>query len=188
MKFVDEFAHTYVLDLDPDWPEPREQTAFFSQTNLTGTSRSSFQDIRVYPQKGESWIARFESNIAGAFSIALSTPDPDHACIIANGSGYWVDTATKTAQGLRLNLPITNAVASRKHALIVVTTWTDIVAYRSAEPVFHLQRIADDSLQISTLEEDILTVAGFIRGADDTQLKIGLVSGKLLHAKSLPSL
>ncbi len=149
MKFVDEFAHTYVLDIAPDWPQRKEPVVLFPPDDPIGTGRDSFRDIRFYPRKGESWIARFEAKNSGACRRFSARP-------------------------------ITSAAASRKHALIVVTTWTDVVAYRSAEPSWRLQRIADDSLRITALEADILTVSGFVRGEDDAELKIDLVGGKLL--------
>lgn len=181
IKFVDEFPHSYVLDVAPDLPERTERAISFSPVHPLAIRSSVFHNIRFYPEKSDSWIAQFEASGRSGFEdTVLSVPIPDQTCVVSCGTGYWVNVEAKTAKILDLSLPITSAGASRKHALILVSTWRDIVAYRSAEPAWSLPRIADDRLHISRIENDTATATGFVNG-DHAELKIDLVNGKLLQ-------
>ncbi len=181
MRFIDEFPHSYVLDVAPDWPERTERVLSFSPAHPLAIRSSVFHNIRFHPKNGDSWIAQFESSERdGLEDIVLSVPIPDQACVVSCGSGYWVEVAKPAATSLNLRLPISSIIASREHDLILISTWRDLYAHRSAEPVWTLRDIVDDELRITRIDDGILTATAFVRGAD-AELKIDVMSGKLLQ-------
>jgi hypothetical protein len=177
IRFVDEFPHSYVVDVAPDWRD--EKVLSFPAHEKLGIQTGQFQDIRFYPREGESWTGRFEWSQRGKFEHGIfSTPNPDHAFVISRGAGFWVDVNSREVTNLEL-LPITSALASRSRSSILITTWQDLYAYSSPMPSWSLRNVALDRLQITQIDGDLLTAIGFIQGAD-FEIKIDIAKGTLV--------
>jgi hypothetical protein len=183
MKFIEEFAHSYVLDVEPGWPIHGEEVIVFSSYQKLDMHTGAFHDIRFYPKSGGSWLGQFECSPRSKFEHAvLSVPDPNQACVISRGAGFWVDVETRKATTLEC-LPITSALASPTHGIILLATWSDLFAYSSAGIAWSLQNIAMDSLCFTQIEGDTLIATGFT-GAE-VEMKIDLVRQKLINTRQV---
>ena len=180
MSIIDEFQHSYVFDVAPDWPMQIEDVVSCESQHLLGMHTQEYQEIRFYPNAGGSWIGRFERGERGdgfAHTI-LSTPDAGQACVISSGAGYWVDVGTRKVNSLK-TLPITQAVASRRNEIIVLITWKEIIAYRSGAIIWCLKDLVSDRLQVTTVSEGLLDAIGYDGG--DRKVSVDLSTGLLLE-------
>jgi hypothetical protein len=185
MKFVETFPHSYVLDVSPDWPMSGEKVLTFPAHSIEGTHTGVFHDIRFYPQGSESWIGRFEWAQRGKFEhLVTSMPNPEHACVISCGTGYWVDVQTGNVTNLELALPVTSALTSTNHHLLFLATWSDLYAwpYGSRAFAWSLQDIALDELRLVSIDGDFLTATGFVDG-EDVEMKIDLTLRKVIRKR-----
>jgi hypothetical protein len=180
MRFVESFPSSYVADVDPDWPDRDEEVTLFSAYSPLGMHTDVFRDIRFYPTAGGSWIGQFErGQRQGDFEDCfLTLPNPSQACVICSGAGFWVDVEVRRAKQIEC-LPITQAVVSAKHSLVLIATWSDLYAYSSSNLSWSLRHIADDDLKIEKIEEDILTAVGFVMGGM-MEMQINLLTGHLI--------
>ena len=184
MKFIDEFSHSYVLDVAPDWPERGEQVISVHSYEPLGMHRNEFKHIRFYPRTGGSWIGQFERGVESE-SVVLSVPNENEVCVISAGAGYWVDVEARKVTNLQI-LPITSAVPASTHDLILISTWCDLYAHRSAEPVWSLRHIATDSLRIIAVGGDTIVTTCFGLTGEDlemVEMEVDLASGTLLSTR-----
>jgi hypothetical protein len=166
MEFVNNFPSTYVVDVDPDWPDRGEEVIPSIAYNRLGYQSGKFRDIRFYPQKGGSWIGQFETGqIIACGDFVFSVPNPSLACVITSGAGYWVDVEDRKVTRIELREPITQASISTKHSLILFTTFRDLYAYSSSNLVWSQCDLASDDLKIIKIDQDTLTVEGFEMGS-----------------------
>jgi hypothetical protein len=183
MRLIEAFPSSFVVDITPGWPGTGEQVKSFISYQQLGMHTEEFQEIRFYPKIGESWIGRFEKGERDKFEDAIfSVPAPSSACVISSGAGFWVDVETKEATSLECP-PITGAFASSRHELILVVTWTDLYAYRSASVAWSLRKIAYDRLHVTQIDEDELTAVGFDGGS--IEIKVDIPSGKLMSSRRI---
>jgi hypothetical protein len=183
MKFIEEFAHSYVLDVASDWPVHGEEIIAFPSYQKLDRHTGVFHDIRFYPKSGGSWVGQFEWSQRAKFEHAvLSVPNPNQVCVISCGAGFWVDVEAKKATNLEC-LPIASALASQTHGIILIATWSDLFAYGTAEIAWSLNNIAMDSLRITQIEGDTLIATGFT-GAE-VEMKVDLVRQKLISTREV---
>jgi hypothetical protein len=179
MRFVESFPSSYVADVDPDWPDRDEEVIPFTSYSQLGMHTGVFRDVRFYPTVGSSWIGQFERGQRTDFEDCFFTlPNPSQACVISSGAGYWVDVEPRTATQIEC-LPITQAVVSAKHSLVLIATWSDLYAYSSSNLSWSLRDIANDDLKIEKIEEDILTAVGSVMGGM-MELHVNLLTGHLI--------
>ena len=181
MKFIDAFSRSYVLDVAPDWPERGEQIVSAHSFDHLGMHRDEFDYIRFYPRSGESWTGQFEHGVESE-SAVLSTPNESEVCVISAGAGYWVDVETRKVTTLKVR-PITSALPSSRHGLIFITTWHDLYAHRSKEPVWSLLHIAIDRLRIVAIQQDTMLTTCFGLTGEDLEMDIDLAARTLLSTR-----
>lgn len=179
MKLVDDFPSSYVVDVDPDWPDRDEKAIPFLAYDKLLKHSGVFRDIRFYPEKGGSWIGQFETGQITEFEDTVFTaPNPFQACVISSGAGYWVDVEQRCATPIEC-LPITSAIVTVKHSSIIIVTWRDLYAYSSPKATWSLRNIANDSLKINRIDQDTLTVVGFEMG-EMIEMHIDLSTGRII--------
>jgi hypothetical protein len=179
MMIIDEFPHSYIFDVAPEWRMKGEDVVVCESQHLLGMHTQDFQEIRFYPETGASWVAQFERGERGkAFAhTVLTTPDASQACVISSGAGYWVNVESRKVNALQ-SLPITQALAIQKREIILLITWRDILAYRAGNVVWSLRNLVSDRLRVTAVNEDNLNVIGF--DGDNQSLTVDLRTGLLL--------
>jgi hypothetical protein len=179
MKLFEDFPSSYVVDVEPDWPERGEEVVPFLAYDKLNMHTGKFRDIRFYPEKGSSWIGQFETGQIVEYEDSVFTvPNPSQACVISSGAGYWVDVEQRCAARIEC-IPITQAIVSVKHSLIIIATFRDLYAYSSPKASWSLLGLATDRLRINRIDQDILTAEGF-EGGDMIEMHISILTGQLM--------
>ena len=179
MEFVDDFPSSYVVDVNPDWPDRGEEVIPFPAYSTLNVHTGEFHNVRFFLKAGGSWIGQFELGQRGGFENSVfTTPTPSQACVISSGAGYWVDAEERHATRIEC-LPITQAIVTVKHSWIIIATWSDLFAYSSPNATWSLLNLANDRLRITGIKEDILTAVGFEMGGM-IEMHINLLTGQLI--------
>jgi len=179
MNLFEKFPSSYIVDVDPDWPDRGEEVVPFLAYDKLNMHTGKFYDIRFYLKAGGSWVGQFElGKIEGYENSVFTTPNPLQACVISCGAGYWVDVEQRCATRIEC-LPITQAIVTVKHSSIIIATWRDLYAYSSPTASWSLLDLANDRLRINQIDQDILTVVGFI-GGDMVEMHINVLTGQLI--------
>jgi hypothetical protein len=174
-----EFTSFYVMTIPTDLSRPPEEVTTFASFHKLGMHTAEYSEVSFSPEYADCWVGRFEKGERVALEdAALSTPEPDHACVISAGAGYWVNVKARTAVQLQC-LPITSALPSKNHELILISTWRDIFAYGPFDVQWSLENIADDRLRCVAIEPDVLIAEGFDGG--HVRFEIAIKTGEILR-------
>lgn len=109
---------------------------------------------------GQSWIGNFQADDVNHSNIVLDTKEGT-LFVVASGLGYRVPVAHPQNYEVLNAVPITYSHFLPSKNMLVVATFTDVLAYGTLGPLWSSGRIALDHLLISSIDDVYLTGTGW---------------------------
>jgi hypothetical protein len=138
-----------------EWDSSRIQDYLFTFDRRSigeGSDRSSLSDANSilveFTTGKETWIGRFETGSEGLSGI-YATPSPESACVVAEGSGYWVPTLHPDAYNVVRCTPIKEVLRVPERDIIIFADYTRMSAYGINGLLWTTERLSWDGLQIT---------------------------------------
>ncbi len=119
--------------------------------------------LRFTTAAGKSWVGVFAFGYSSptTFSRVVSSPDPDRACVIANGAGYLV-TADDPRRWEQIQvLPVLDARVLPEHRILIVSDFTRLAAYGDKGLIWRSPRVCWDELKIVNVTRDSIEGTGY---------------------------
>jgi hypothetical protein len=180
MNVILDFPYSYVIDVEPGWPDINEEVASFNCRVKNVGFSGEFQGIRFYPKSGGSWFGQFEKGKGKIFASAVfSTPNADEVCVIAYGAGYWVNAETRHVEPIACDYLITQVEVSKDTSSILMCTFWDLYSFQGPLPTWINKRVAMDDLKITGIDNGVILAEGFVKGCTEN-LKIDAQTGQLM--------
>ncbi|HEY6374043.1 MAG TPA: hypothetical protein VIX90_00825 [Edaphobacter sp.] len=189
MHFDETFPHSYLVDIEPDWPGVKEPVLdFVAENPILGCRSPERLNLRFYPDKGACWTGRFEHG-AGAtrdssgpyLTKICSTPDPSICCVVANGLGYWVDISKQTAVLIPF-VPILQVFSAEKERLLLFADFQKVVAYQGTACCWTTEFSFSDDAFVETVRDGVAVVRGFYLGDLDVYRYFSMKDGRELSS------
>jgi hypothetical protein len=151
-----DFASPYFeVTVDPelpgtgDWTVPvfsfdRDGAAHRGLTNLIGPR----QMIDVRPFEAPEWVGVFPSgDLVGTNAVAI-TPDPECFTVVAGGRPYIVQAARPEQGAVVVREPVTSVVAASAAGLLLLVSFSEIVALGDSGVRWESPRLCLDELEV----------------------------------------
>lgn len=107
--------------------------------------------VLVEPIAAEPWVGCFE-RIPTYSDLLFACPNDQHLCVIAGGQGYIVKTNDPSVNVECPAVPINDGIGARAAGLIVLATFTDLLAYDARMDLrWHLRNVSDDGIKLDSL-------------------------------------
>ena len=103
MRFFEYFPANYRVEFDCELPGTGGGVASFKHgLNDPGGKGLDGPLIHIQHDGVSSWLAVFAAGYTSGHAVngVFATPNPDVACIISGGAGYWVDTLARTSNDI----------------------------------------------------------------------------------------
>jgi hypothetical protein len=119
--------------------------------------------LKFRAANGKAWLGIFAFGYASppAFSRVLSLPNPDQACVIANGKGFLVTPDNPEEWAEIPILPLIEVRSLPEHEIVVFGDFTRLAAYASSGLVWRSPRVCWDELRIVTITQDTIEGSGY---------------------------
>lgn len=104
-----------------------------------------------------NWIGNFQRGDGGLNAI-YETPSPDHLCVVAGGTGYWVPVRAPGQYELIALYPIQEVRALPEAGLLLLLSLTNLAAYAAAGFKWQTSRVSWDG--ITVLEASARAIRG----------------------------
>jgi hypothetical protein len=181
------FAHSYLVDPNPDWPASNEPILdFVSDEPILGMRSPEKLHVRFYPAEGAGWTGRFECGVGATresrgpyLTEILCTPEPDTCCVVANGLGYWVSVSRRKAISIPF-VPITQVLPAERERLLLFADFWSVAAYQNKECAWKTGRVFDDDAYVESVCNGIVAVSGFVGGDENGRSYFSAVDGREL--------
>jgi hypothetical protein len=168
VHFDETFPHSYLVDLEPDWPGVKEPVLdFVTENPILGCHSPERLHLRFYPDQGTCWTGRFQHGMGASpgssgpyLTKVCSTSDPGICCVVANGLGYWVDVGKQTAVWIPF-FPILQVFAAEKECMLLFADFWKVVAYEGATYRWKTERLFWDETSIEAVRDGVVVVSGF---------------------------
>ncbi len=113
----------------------------------TGRRSADGLVIRVAPEVGPAWTGVFGGG-GGSMSGVLGTPRAGSLLVVSRGDGCMVPADDPRAFE-RVPLPVVEVHAAHGHGLLLLVSWTGVLAYGEDGLRWTSKRIADDGVSIT---------------------------------------
>ena len=188
MEQVAKFSANYRLNFDVELPAAGGGFRIFAHSPATPHGCDG-PLIRIESKSGIPWLACFckgfkSGDVADA---AYTTPNPDVACVISNGAGYWVNTLERDATNVPV-FPIRQVECT--HHLLLFADFTNIAAFGSNGPLWVSDRLVWENLIINTVDENngrVLCQGWNPLAARDVEVIVDLQTGRAITGR-LPNI
>lgn len=112
--------------------------------------------------KSRPWYGKFRygSDIGAAVTGLVTTPSPQHLCVVAGGQAYWVDTDTPSnSSAISAIFPVVQVHSNR--ALVILVDYTNIAAFGDAGFAWRSDRLSWDGILVDEIRESTLFGSGW---------------------------
>ena len=186
------FPHRYQIEEVGEFPgtcEPHSLLFYFPKPK--GRPEHDGLWLKVHDEKGNSWIGVFKHGYPSppAFSRVISTPDPQRACVISNGSAYIVKTDQPELWESIPVFPILDVRFVKKHELLVFSDHTGLAVYGNSGLAWKSPRICWDDLKILSVTENTIRGTGYdAPNSRESEFAVDLRTGRPLLSPLMPKL
>jgi hypothetical protein len=160
VKNLPEFVANYIVDTDRDLPSGGKPPVQFP-LGIDGIGLGG-PLLAIELSDGTTWFAVFAGGIEkGNFlSGVFHTPDPDTVCVVTKGTGYWVNTLSRTSVDIP-TVPIRQVEATSE--LIMFVDFTTVSAFGKEGLIWQSDILVSDELSIQNVDEqqNVVTCAGW---------------------------
>jgi len=142
------FIHTYDIQI-LDEMKTGHEIYYYPEASTQGGKDGII--VQVGSTQGQTWIGVFAfGNITrNGFSGVFTTPHQSKLCVVANGTGYFVDANNpKDWEEIKL-VPITDVKISESQNIIVFADYTKLIAYDSNGIKWKTKQLAWEKLKIT---------------------------------------
>jgi hypothetical protein len=147
--------------IDLAWPSrfPFEALVEYPNGNFrhlcfdAGPSARGHGDVLIRAGGSSGWIGQFRRG-SGDLDRGLSTPSPDHVCVIAGGIAYWVDVSRPTQYTVLPPFPVQDVRAAPERDIMIFVDFTRIYAYGNRGHLWTSPRISSDGIKIGHVDAD----------------------------------
>jgi hypothetical protein len=190
------FAPSYALEFEPEfppdgvWTEPVHAFGRDGSHSTTVVARWGAPSIiQVTPRSGESWIGMFESGgLSEGVSEAHACPDPSRFCVISGGLAYLVNADVPMDDAVPLLTPVMQVAGIDDPALLLLVTYSELVALGRDGVAWTSGRIALDGLRVeSIVGAQITCLADNLEGGED-RLVLDASSGQQILGRRFDSI
>jgi hypothetical protein len=141
--------------------------------------------LKLTPTSGDAWVGVFAFRYPSppAFSRVVSLPDPESACVIANGGGYLVRVSDPQRWEEIPLIPILDVRVIRQHGLLLLSDYCRIAAYGSKGFVWRSPRLCWDELKIISVGDDKIEGTGYDPTnsiTNESQFVVDITTGRSL--------
>jgi hypothetical protein len=154
-RFDETFQHGYACEVQPDL-DGREGPRYY----IPAASFSGGRDgvtVKVVPPLGEAWIGTFAfGTMPNGLSGVFTTPDVAKLLVVTKGDGYLVSTNDPEQWERVATVPTTDVRSDPKHGIIVLASFTHLVAYNQCGLVWKTEQLSWDNLKIISINDDDL--------------------------------
>lgn len=181
-RFDETFPQDYACELEPNLDGREGKRYYFPAGSSTGGQDGV--TVKVMPHQGEPWIGTFAFGtiVPNGLSGVYTTPNPRRLLIVAKGDGYLVATDNRDQWERVATIPTTDVRSIEKHGIIVVASFTHLVAYNNEGVFWKTKRLSWDNLKVISITDDELTgeywdVQNEAKQRFIVDLKTGVASG-----------
>jgi hypothetical protein len=151
------FAHEYECEVQPNL-DGREGKRYY----FPGATSSGGQDgitVRVVPHQAEPWIGTFAFGkiVPNGLSGVFTTPNTKRLLVVAKGDGYLITTDNPEQWERVATIPTTDVRSIEKQEIMVLASFTNLVAYNHAGVFWKTKQLSWDNLKIVSVTELELT-------------------------------
>jgi hypothetical protein len=180
MKIDLQLPHSYTIRTEVDLPSGSTSSRLheFIPPSTRFGRESCLLEFVV--SQGDSWMGRFTGDYdePPAISEALSSADPNKACVICAGRGYLVEVPNPRNFEVVACFPICEAKSLSEHALLVFASFTDVVAYGAGGLKWRADGIVSDNLRLAEVTDQAIIVEGWDAASRTThRLALDIKSG-----------
>jgi hypothetical protein len=151
------FPHVFECRVLHDLPSSGDLVRYY----YPGATREGGRDglnVEVRPHVGAPWIGTFafgdlsRTAVSGAYAL----PDPTRICVIARGQGYVVRADDAMLWELVEAVPVMSTLPLPSKRLLVLATFTELLAYGETGIRWRTKRLSSDGLEISGFTETVI--------------------------------
>jgi hypothetical protein len=180
MEEIDEdtrFAHAYEYTLLRERPGGPTLTYFYPGARTDGGQDGIL--VRFAMSGAPPWIGVFAlGTTPGGASGVYTHPDAYRICVVSYGNGYIVRVDDPTQWTEMESGPIFGALAIPDHGLLVVATYSELIAYGTDGPVWQTERLALDQLRITSAQGNCIYACANRIDGDDIAVTVDATTGK----------
>ena len=137
--------------------------------------------FRFTCSNGKQWIGCFAFGDY-QFSGVFATPNPDFACVVSKGDGYWVDVNEPEKSSTMNVFPIREVRAVLDTRILLLTNFTDLIAFDHNGQLWK-HRVCWDDLKIQEIRGGIVRGVGYdptYRKQSVAEFAVELATGRVL--------
>ena len=114
----------------------------------------------------------------------FATPNPDRACVVSNGTGYWVDVNDPAESSEMRVLPIRDVQIVTDARILLLADFGSLSAFGSGGQLWK-HRVCWDDLKISDVQKGIVSGTGFDPTNSErskSEFAVELATGRILQS------
>lgn len=187
------FAVAYDVDIDPEFPATGRWNVavhhFHRDGRCDGTDefRSKWgapMVVRITPDGEAAWVAMAEAGGLHSFSGTFGAPRRTTLAIVNGGCAYVVDVLDPAAYAVIPKAPVTCVSAEPALGLLLLATFSELVAIDTDGLLWVTERLVLDDLQIQRVTPDAITATGTtIEGTVRATVTVDPLTGAVVGAK-----
>lgn len=152
MRFFDYFPTSYRIEFDCELPGTGANVAAFKH-GLNDPRGKGLDGplLLIKHHNGDSWLAVFGAGYTPGHAVdgVFATPNPDVACVVSSGAGYWVDTLAHTCKDIPV-FPIRQVEAVE--GAILFADFATLAAFDSRGAKWISDQLVSDELKIKRID------------------------------------
>lgn len=142
------FPHRYALQPAPELPGTGMGAAPHWIPSVNRRPEHDGVWLQVVPEEGRAWTGVFAFGGGFPYSGIFTTPDPDRFCVVADGAAY-LAAARDPADWRELPIfPVTRIHVLETPSLLLLTSFSRILALGAAGEVWRSEQLGADDLRI----------------------------------------
>ena len=157
------FATNYTVDLNPE--QPGVGWGDRARVRVRAGVNEAVVAV-VTPHGGEPWLA-IDGATAATTPLLCATPNPDLLCFYPGSNefgGVLVDVTNATPNA-EFNDNMRMAYGSPEFGLLLLVSFTDMLAVGAEGVIWESDRLAYDDLQVLTISAEGILCEGFLAGS-----------------------
>ncbi|GAA2841410.1 hypothetical protein [Crossiella cryophila] len=167
-----DFEPAYAVEVEPEYPATGDWScpvfAFDRDGRVIDEADRGFgmpRVIRVMPTDGAEWVGLFSSGLPGREDGVFAGPGPGQLCVVVNGLAQVVAVDEPAAGAVVVCELVNQVVPVAGAALLLLVTYTDLVAVGLRGVAWESARLALDGLRVESA-----SAAGIRCTADSWQM------------------
>ncbi|MGO1050049.1 hypothetical protein [Crossiella sp. CA198] len=150
-----DFEPAYAVEVEPEYPATGEWScpvfAFDRDGRVIDEAEWGFgmpRVIRVTPTEAAEWVGLFPAGLPGRADGVFAGPGAGQLCVVVNGHALVVRVDEPAAGAVIVCEPVNQVVPVVGAALLLLVTYTDLVAIGSDGVAWESARLALDGLRV----------------------------------------